>query len=156
MTTPACKSNAYPLYLERSARLQCAVAPSRLLSILLLLICLQALSLIWWSHVSWLLSFSLVLLVAAFSAREWQRLQGCRGVLSTRERRWFWRGEGLAERGNREEREFDFRGELVLWSWLVVINARDLRGKRLRLVLASDSMARDDWRRLQAALRFSR
>ena len=150
MTTPACKSNAYPLYLERSARLQCAVAPSRLLSILLLLTCLQALSLIWWSHVSWLLSFSLVLLVAAVSAREWQRIQGCRGVLSTRERRWFWRGEGL------EEREFDFRGELVLWSWLIVINARDLRGTRLRLVLASDSLARDDWRRLQAALRLSR
>ncbi|GAB2881732.1 hypothetical protein GCM10027180_09690 [Microbulbifer echini] len=72
------------------------------------------------------------------------------GVLSTRERRWFWRSTGG------EEREFQFRGELLLWRWLVVIHGRDQTGVPLRLVLARDALVRDDWRRLQAALRFSR
>ncbi len=72
------------------------------------------------------------------------------GILSTHERRWFWRG------ANGEEREFEFCGELVLWQWLLVIRGRDQAGATLHLVLARDALNRDDWRRLQVALRYSR
>ncbi|WP_250462986.1 protein YgfX [Microbulbifer litoralis] len=149
MTIPVSRSN-YPQYLERSARLNCAVAPSRLLSAFLCLMVLQSLALLWWCRLQPLLLWPLVLLVVACARWEWRRLCSMRGSISTRERRWFWLG------GDGIEREFEFGGELVLWRWLLVINGRDLQGRRLRLVLARDSMGSDDWRRLQVALRFSR
>ncbi|MGL6159983.1 protein YgfX [Microbulbifer sp.] len=149
MTTPD-YSSSYPAYLERSARLTCAVAPSRFLFALLLLIAAQALLLLWWCRLPWFLLLPAALLVLVYTAFEWRRLRRVRGLLSTRERRWFWRRAGGVER------EFEFSGELVLWSWLVVINGCDLRGRRLRLVLARDSMDGGDWRRLQVALRYSR
>nr|WP_277611036.1 protein YgfX [Microbulbifer celer] len=92
-----------------------------------------------------------LLLVAATVVviAEYRRLNAISGRLTTRERRWFWRQGGL-------QREFQFRGELVLWRWLIVINGRDLDGRRVQLVLARDSVSGDDWRRLQAALRYSR
>jgi len=149
VTIPASRSS-YPQYIERSARLSCAVAPSRLLLVLLLLIAAQTLLLLWWCRLVWLLLLPAVLVVLVYAAFEWRRLRFMRGLLSTRERRWFWRLEGGVER------EFEFSGELVLWSWLIVINGRDLRGRRLRLVLAQDCIGQDDWRRLQVALRYSR
>lgn len=149
MTTPG-SSSSYPAYLERSARLNCAVAPSRFLFVLLLLIAAQALLLLWWCRLSWFLLSPAALLVLAYTALEWRRLRCVQGLLSTRERRWFWRPKGGVEG------EFEFSGELVLWSWLLVINGRSLRGRRLRLVLARDCMDADDWRRLQVALRYSR
>ncbi|MFC6632162.1 protein YgfX [Microbulbifer taiwanensis] len=149
MTTQASRSS-YPQFLERSARLTCAVAPSRLLFILLLLIALQALSLLWWCRLPLYLFLPAVLLVLIYAAFEWRRLHAVRGWLGTRERRWFWQA------ADGEQREFEFQGELVLWRWLLVINGRDLQGRRLRMVLARDSVGRDDWRRLQAALRYSR
>ncbi|MCW8127547.1 protein YgfX [Microbulbifer halophilus] len=149
MTIPASRSS-YPRYLERSARLGCAVAPSRLLSVLLCLIVLQALALLWWCRLQPLLLWPVVGLVLLYGWWEWRRLRSMRGLLGTRERRWFWRGDDGVER------EFEFCGELVLWRWLLVINGRDLDGLRLRLVLARDCMDRDDWRRLQVALRYSR
>ncbi|MBB3060274.1 protein YgfX [Microbulbifer rhizosphaerae] len=149
MTTPD-YSSSYPAYFERSARLTCAVAPSRFLFALLLLIAAQALLLLWWCRLPWFLLLPATLLVLVYSAYEWRRLRRVRGLLSTRERRWFWRQEDDVER------EFEFSGELVLWSWLIVINGCDPRGRRLRLVLAWDSLDTDDWRRLLVALRYSR
>ncbi|AMX02261.1 hypothetical protein A3224_06385 [Microbulbifer thermotolerans] len=126
------------------------MAPSRLLFSLLLLTLLQALALLWWCRLPLYLFLPAVALVLIYMGFEYRRLRSMSGVLSTRERRWFWReGDGV-------ESEFTLRGELVLWRWLIVINGRDLRGRRLRLVLARDSMHGDDWRRLQVALRFSR
>ncbi|SDZ87934.1 hypothetical protein SAMN05216562_0956 [Microbulbifer marinus] len=126
------------------------MAPSRLLFILLSLVVVQTLSLLWWCQLVLSLMLPAALLVLLYAAVEWRRLQLMQGHLSTRERRWFWLPSGG------EPREFTFHGELVLWQWLLVINGRDLQGRRLRLVLARDCMSRDDWRRLQVALRFSR
>lgn len=149
MTTQVSKSSS-PQFLERSARLTCVVAPSRLLFLLLILVVLQALALLWWCRLPLYLFLPAALLVLIYAGFEWRRLKSMRGALSTRERRWFW------QVGGGEQREFEFRGELVLWRWLIVINGRDLQERRLRLVLARDSMDSDDWRRLQGALRFSR
>ncbi|WP_193164597.1 protein YgfX [Microbulbifer hainanensis] len=143
----------YPQFIERSARLACSLVPSRTLTILLALIVVQSLLLLWYCNLPPVLFWPAVPCVLLYGIFELRALQRTRGVLATRERRWFWRAGGAE--GN-EEREFVFRGELVLWSWLLVINGRDLRGKRLRLVLARDSMDGEDWRRLQAALRYSR
>lgn len=150
MTIPASGNSSFPQFIERSARLSCAVAPSRLLFVLLILVLLQALLLLWWCRLPLYLFLPAALLVLVYGGFEWRRLRGIRGQLGTRERRWFWRADGG------EQREFEFRGELVLWRWLLVINGRDLEGRRLRLVLARDSMGADEWRRLQGALRFSR
>ncbi|WP_323844769.1 protein YgfX [Microbulbifer magnicolonia] len=148
MTIPASRNN--PQFFERSARLTCAVAPSRLLYSLLVLVALQSLALLWWCRLPIYLFLPAALAVAAFSGFEWRRLRLTRGRISTRERRWFWQPWGG------EPREFEFCGELVLWRWLLVVNGRDLQGRRLRLVLARDALSQDDWRRLQGALRFSR
>ncbi|AWF82123.1 hypothetical protein BTJ40_15500 [Microbulbifer sp. A4B17] len=130
--------------------MSCAVAPSSLLLLLLLLIAFLAILLIWLCNLPLLLSGIASLLVVIYVWGEWRRMKTVRGHLSTRERRWFWRPDGA------ENREFQFVGELVLWSWLVVINGRDGGGRRLRLVLARDMLAPQDWRRLQVALRCSR
>ena len=135
---------------ERSARLTCDLAPSSLLNSLLLLATLQALTLLWVSALVWPLAAFFSLLVIGVCAWERRRLRTYAGQLATRERRWFWRG------ADGRSREFHFHGELVLWRWLIVINGRDTAGRRLRLVLACDSVRADDWRRLQAALRYSR
>ena len=140
----------YPQFIERSARLTCRLVPSRTLPILLALIVAQSLLLLWYCNLPPVLFWLAVPCVLLYGVFEFRVLQRTRGVLATRERRWFWRGEDGGER------EFVFRGELVLWSWLLVINGRDLRGRRLQLVLARDSMDGEDWRRLQAALRYSR
>mgnify|MGYP006965304134 CR=1 FL=1 len=87
--------------------------------------------------------------IGGLAALEFRRLSRMAGEISTREHRWFWR------RGS-ERREFTFCGELVIWRWLIVINGRDLDGRRLRLVFGRDSASADDWRRLQVALRYSR
>lgn len=150
MTTPACRNSPYPHFIERSARLDCAVAPSRLLFVLLVVISAQAQLLLWWCRLQWYLWLPAALLVLLYVVSEWRRLRQISGVISTRERRWFWRPTEGAER------EFTLRGELLLWPWLIVINGRDLYGRRLRLVLARDSATADDWRRLKVALRFSR
>lgn len=126
------------------------MAPSRFLFVLLLLIAAKALLLLWWCRLPWFLLLPAALLVVAYTAFEWRGLRRVRGLLSTRERRWFWLQEGGVER------EVEFSGELVLWSWLIVINGCDPRGRRLRLVLAWDSLDADDWRRLLVALRYSR
>ncbi len=149
MTTQVSKSS-YPQFLERSARLICAVAPSRLLSVLLILVALQSLLLLWWCRLPLYLFLPAALLVLVYTTCEWRRLRWIQGTLSTRDRRWFWQS------GGGEQREFEFRGELVLWRWLIVINGQDLQRRRLRLVLARDCMGGDDWRRLQGALRYSR
>jgi len=135
---------------ERSARLVCDLVPSFLLRSALILATLQALAVLWASALYWPLAAGCSLLVFAIYAVEWRRLAGYSGQLATRERRWFWRG------ADGRRREFRFCGELVLWRWLIVINGRDLDGRRLRLVLARDSASADDWRRLQVALRYSR
>ncbi|WP_444943857.1 protein YgfX [Microbulbifer sp. ZKSA006] len=150
MTTPDSRNSPALLLYERSARLNCAVAPSSLLLLLLLLIAALAVLLIWLCNLPPPLSVLASLLVVIYAWIELRRLKAVRGHLSTRERRWFWRADGL------ENREFHFAGELVLWSWLMVINARDRAGRRLRLVLARDMLAPQDWRRLQVALRYSR
>ncbi|MFD1216267.1 protein YgfX [Microbulbifer celer] len=154
MTTPACRNNpshqnaprAHP---ERSARLSCNLAPSLLLRGLLALAALQSITFL---ALAGLPPGVFVLLLVAATVvviAEYRRLNAISGRLTTRERRWFWRQGGL-------QREFQFRGELVLWRWLIVINGRDLDGRRVQLVLARDSVSGDDWRRLQAALRYSR
>ncbi|MEW5248223.1 protein YgfX [Microbulbifer sp. 2201CG32-9] len=150
MTIPACRNNFSAANFERSARLQCPVVPSRLLAAILLGIGLQSLALVWLSQLWWPVSLLASALVIAICWVEWRRIRAGCGVLSTRERRWFWRTETAGER------EFAFEGELVLWSWLIVINSRDTKGRRLRLVFARDSLGRDHWRRLQMALRYSR
>ena len=150
MTIPVSKNNSYPQYFERSARLSCAVAPSRILRAFLILVTVQALLLLWWCGLPPYIALPAALLACGYSLWEWRRLnRGC-GVLSTCERRWYWCPEGDVEG------EFEFAGELVLWRWLLVINGRDLRGRRLLLVLARDSTGGGDWRRLQVALRYSR
>lgn len=111
---------------------------------------LQAAILLWLCRLPSWLFWSLLFLILAVTYWELRRLTLMVGTLSTRERRWFWRVvEG-------DEREFEFCRELVLWRWLLVINGRDLQGRRLYLVLAKDALNASDWRRLQAALRFSR
>ncbi|WP_152452592.1 protein YgfX [Microbulbifer sp. THAF38] len=150
MTTPVCSSNSPPQYYERSARLSCVVARSSLLHLFLLLATGQAVLLLWLCDLPlWLFWLSL-LLVCVYAFLEKRRLGRMVGVISTRERRWFWRGE------SDEEREFEFCGELVLLQWLLVIRGRDQAGAPLRLVLARDALNGDDWRRLQVALRYSR
>ena len=135
---------------ERSARLACDLSPSFLLSSLLLLAAMQALALLWICALYWPLAAFFSLVVIGIGVWERRRLQEYAGQLSTRERRWFWRGT------DGHSREFEFHGELVLWRWLIVINGRDTAGRRLRLVLARDSASADDWRRLHTALRYSR
>ncbi|MFA0791133.1 protein YgfX [Microbulbifer echini] len=150
MTTPDFRNSQSPQYFERSARLSCAVASSPFLLLFLLVAVIQAALLLWLCQLPPWLFWSALLLVLIYALLERGRLRRMTGVLSTRERRWFWRSTGG------EEREFQFRGELLLWRWLVVIHGRDQTGVPLRLVLARDALVRDDWRRLQAALRFSR
>ncbi|WP_369413353.1 protein YgfX [Microbulbifer guangxiensis] len=152
MTTPDCRSNtaSEPLIAGRSARLRCPVSPSRLLSLLFALIITQALLVLWFAGFAVSLLLPGALLVIALGLREWRRLQGYRGELSTTDRRWFWRA------ADGEMEELTLCGELVLWPWLIVINARNPRGHRRRLLLGRDSVAPDDWRRLQVALRYSR
>lgn len=153
MTTPDCRNNAgprNPQIVGRSALLRCPVFPSRLLSLLLALIVLQALLVLWFSGFALSLLLPAALLVIALGIREWRRLQRNRGELSTSERRWFWRN------ACGELEEISVCGELVLWPWLIVINGRNASGQRRRLVLGRDSVAATDWRRLQVALRYSR
>ncbi|WP_353376563.1 protein YgfX [Microbulbifer sp. NBRC 101763] len=150
MTTPVCASKGSPLYFERSARLSCVVAPSSILFFLLSMAVLQAAILLWLCGLPSWLFWILLTVILVFAYWEVRSLAQMVGILSTRERRWFWRVVGD------NERQFYFRGELVLWGWLVVINGRDLQGRSLRLVLARDAISPNDWRRLQAALRFSR
>ncbi len=125
------------------------MAPSRLLTLVLAAALLQGSLILLLSPLPWYFVTPLALLAAAYAAREWHRLVSLRGVISTRERRWFWRPMGD------EAREILLCGEQVLWPWLVVVNGRDARGRHLRLVLARDSMAADDWRRLRSALQYS-
>lgn len=112
---------------------------------------LHALLLLWWCRLPWFVFLPALMPVLSYAAFEWRRLGLVRGRLATRERRWFWWPEA-----GEDEEEFTFRGELVLWSWLLVIEGRLEDGRRLRLVLARDSMGAEEWRRLQVALRYSR
>ncbi|WP_346836846.1 protein YgfX [Microbulbifer sp. SAOS-129_SWC] len=144
------EATTYPQTIERSARLSCVVAPSRYLAIFLCLATVQALVLLWLCRLPLLPLAVLLVAVLLCGTFEWRRLRRQCGTLSTRERRWFWRD------GDGAEREFEFCGELVLWTQLLVINGRFVSGGDLRLVLARDSVHADDWRRLQAALHFSR
>ncbi|WNZ55070.1 protein YgfX [Microbulbifer sp. EKSA008] len=150
MTTPDSRNSSTPPLYERSARLSCVVAPSFLLHLLLLLITFLAILLVWLCNLPLVLSGLASLFVMVYAGIEWRRVKTVSGHLSTRERRWFWHPDGA------DRREFQFVNELVLWSWLVVINGRDRAGRRLRLVLAKDMLAPQDWRRLQVALRYSR
>lgn len=168
-TTPACRSNpggrsapavspaaatppqsAKAQSVERSARLVCEMAPSRLLHISLPLVLLQASLLLLVSRLPWPAVAVLMPVIAVYGVLEWRRLQAYVGRLSTSERRWYWHRRGGARR------EFQLTGELTLWRWLIVINGRDLQGRRLRLVFARDAAGADDWRRLLVALRYSR
>lgn len=135
---------------ERSARFNCVVMPSRNLAIILGLIVTQSLLLLYCCALPPAFAWPIGIAVLGFGALEGRRLRRIRGLLSTRDRRWFWRDHHGAER------EFEICGELVTWHWLLVINGRDTGGNHLRLVLAQDSVAPDDWRKLQVALRFSR
>lgn len=135
---------------ERSARLACEFSPSRRLQCLLWLLAAQSLLLFAFSRLPWIAVGVASFLVFAIVWLEWRRLEQSVGRLSTAEKRWYWQVQGGAKR------EFRFCGELTLWRWLIVINGRDLEGRRLRLVLSSDATAADDWRRLLVALRFSR
>ncbi|WP_248215971.1 protein YgfX [Microbulbifer sp. CAU 1566] len=135
---------------ERNARLVCDIAPSRSLKIVLSLIAVQSLLLLLLSRLPWAAVLLMALVIIGYSLFEWRRLSGSVGRLSTSDRRWYWQVKGGARR------EFNFCGELTLWRWLIVINGRDLEGRRLRLVLARDAASVDDWRRLLVALRFSR
>ncbi|WP_370636695.1 protein YgfX [Microbulbifer sp. YPW16] len=150
MTTPACRNSPHSPVPERHARLSCSVAPSRILTLILAAALLQGLLLLWLAPLPWYIALALVVPVLAYAILEWHRIVSTSGVISTRERRWFWRPDGA------EDGEIFLHGELVLWSWVVVVNSRDPRGRRLRLVLARDSMSADDWRRLRAALQYSR
>lgn len=135
---------------ERSARLACDFSSSLRLQCLLWLITAQTLFLLIVSRLPWLAVGGALLLIGVFVWREWRRLDRSVGRLSTAEKRWYWQTTGGAKR------EFQFCGELTLWRWLIVINGRDLEGRRLRLVLSSDAASADDWRRLLVALRYSR
>ncbi|MCH9690808.1 MAG: hypothetical protein K0U59_01905 [Gammaproteobacteria bacterium] len=135
---------------ERSARFNCVVIPSRSFAIILGLIVTQSLLLLYYCALPQVFAWPIGIAVLGFGALEGRRLRRIRGLLSTRDRRWFWRDYHGAER------EFEIYGELVTWRWLLVINGRDTGGSHLRLVLAQDSVAPDDWRKLQMALRFSR
>ncbi|WOX06064.1 protein YgfX [Microbulbifer pacificus] len=166
VTTPACRTDtsareapARPgrafaghtgVGTERSARLACDFSPSRRLQRLLWLLAVQSLLLLAFSRLPWVAVGVASLLVFTIAWLEWQRLDRSVGRLSTAEKRWYWQVKGGARR------EFRFCGELTLWRWLIVINGRDLEGRRLRLVLSSDATGADDWRRLLVALRFSR
>ncbi|WP_197023733.1 protein YgfX [Microbulbifer sp. HZ11] len=168
-TTPACRNNTgakvasgFPASdsaqsrsaglkrADRSARLVCDLAPSRLLRIFLLLVLLQSILLLFLSRLPWIAVCALVPVIVLYGVSEWRRLAVSVGRLSTTERRWYWQVKGGARR------EFQLVGELTLWRWLIVINGRDLEGRRLRLVLARDAASADDWRRLLVALRHSR
>ena len=134
---------------ERSARLACDLHPSRILRGAVPLMAALSLLLLTLSRLPWIavaLATPLVLLIAAF---EWRRAGRYEGRISTSERRWYWQPKGGAKR------EFRLCGELTLWRWLIVINGRDLEGKRLRLVLCRDGADAEGWRRLLVALRYS-
>nr|WP_308736794.1 protein YgfX [Microbulbifer agarilyticus] len=134
----------------RAARLSCDLAPSRLLRLGLLFILAQTILLLFVSRLPWVLVIALVPVVLLYGVVEWRRLGASVGRLSTTERRWYWQVRGGARR------EFHFVGELTLWRWLIVINGKDVEGRRLRLVLARDAATADAWRRLLVALRYSR
>lgn len=165
VTTPVCRTDSsassaaapnppHPVIAghtgARSARLACDFSLSRRLQWLLWLITAQTLVLLIVSRLPWLAVGFALLLIGVFVWRDWCRLDRSVGRLSTAEKRWYWQAKGGAKR------EFQFRGELTLWRWLIVINGRDLEGRRLRLVLSSDATGADEWRRLQVALRYSR
>ncbi|WP_370464605.1 protein YgfX [Microbulbifer sp. YPW1] len=135
---------------ERSARLACDFTPSRVLQTSLVLLAIQSCLLVGFSRLPWMFVALMIPAILAFALLEWRRLLRGVGRLSTAERRWYWQARGGARR------EFRFTGELTLWRWLIVINGRDLDGRRVRLVLCRDSADADDWRRLLVALRFSR
>ena len=154
-TTPSASASApaHPVGLkraDRSARLVCDMAPSPRLRLLLALILLQSALLLFVSRLPWIAVCVLLPVIAAYGWLEWRRLAASVGRLTTAERRWYWQVQGGARR------EFQLVGELTLWRWLVVINGRDLQGRRLRLVFARDAASADDWRRLLVALRYSR
>ncbi|MCA0892295.1 protein YgfX [Microbulbifer agarilyticus] len=134
----------------RAARLTCDLAPSRLLRLCLLLILAQSTLLLLVSRLPWVVVYALIPVVLLYGVLEWRRLGASVGRLSTAERRWYWQVRGGARR------EFRFVGELTLWRWLIVINGKDVEGRRLRLVLARDAATADAWRRLLVALRYSR
>ncbi|WP_444886804.1 protein YgfX [Microbulbifer sp. JMSA008] len=150
MTTPVYSSRPPSQIFERSARLSCVVARSPLLLLFLLLATGQTVLLLWLSDLPSWLFWSALLLMCLYAFVEKRRLERMSGILSTRDRRWFWRTESGVER------EFEFCGELVVWQWLLVIRGRDQMGASFCLVLARDALNRDDWRRLQVALRYSR
>ncbi|WP_263601020.1 protein YgfX [Microbulbifer agarilyticus] len=134
----------------RAARLTCDLVPSRLLRLCLLLIVAQSTLLLLVSRLPWLVVYALIPVALLYGVFEWRRLGASVGRLSTAERRWYWQVKGGARR------EFRFVGELTLWRWLIVINGKDVEGRRLRLVLARDAATADEWRRLLVALRYSR
>ncbi len=115
-----------------------------------MLLATQSCLLVCFSRLSWGLVALMIPAILVFSLFEWRRLLRSSGRLSTAERHWYWQVKGGAKR------EFRFSGELTLWRWLIVINGRDLGGRRIRLVLCRDGADADDWRRLLVALRYSR
>ncbi|WP_299592015.1 protein YgfX [uncultured Microbulbifer sp.] len=166
MTTPVCRTDsasreaaapkgcsavetgaAHP---ERSARLACDLSPSRLLQGVVVLMAFLSVLLLTLSRLPWGLVAVAVPAILVFAHCEWRRGARYEGRLTTSERRWYWQRRGGAKR------EIHFCGELTVWRWLIVINGRDLDGKRMRLVLCRDGADADDWRRLLVALRYSR
>ena len=166
MTTPACKTDSSPRdpaahsrgsvagsntsHPERSARLACDFSVSRLLQGGVLLMAVLSVLLLCLSRLPWVLVLLALPVILGFTLYEWRRVRRFEGRISSAERRWYWQRKGGAKR------EFRFCGELTLWRWLIVINGRDLAGRRLRLVLCRDGVHADDWRRLLVALRYSR
>ena len=134
---------------ERSARLACDFAHSRLLQGLLMGVAAQSILLVSFSRLPWVVVALAIPAILAYSLIEWRRLLRGAGRLSTSERRWYWQVKGGAKR------EFRFCGEQTVWRWLIVINGRDHEGKSVRLVLCRDSADAADWRRLLVALRYS-
>ncbi|MBB5209982.1 protein YgfX [Microbulbifer hydrolyticus] len=111
---------------------------------------IQSILLLSLSRLPWAIVVLAAPVILALTLCEWRRLAHSVGRLSTSERRWYWQEEGGARR------EFRFCGELTLWRWLIVINGRDVTGRRMRLVFCRDAADASDWRHLLVALRYSR
>lgn len=166
MTIPACKTDTpsrgaaacnrpgtaglISPHPERSARVACDFSVSHALQGGVLLMAALSILVLILSRLPWAVVLLAVPLILIFAFCEWRRVMRYEGRISTSERRWYWQATGGAKR------EFLFCGELTLWRWLIVINGRDLAGRRLRLVLCRDGAPADDWRRLLVALRYSR
>ena len=128
---------------------RCSLRPSKLLRLWITAWALLLLWPIWFSALPWWLCLIidigvLIWMVVTLRKHQWHPEKS----LSYGEGVWILKQGG----GDKEER-LTIIGEFYLSQWLIVLNCKNLTGKRVDLILLPDSTDKDSLRRLRVLLK---